>query len=79
MQRYFQPMEGTEAACAENLVQACRKRVTDMHYDVKARQAIAYFASVKSEKLDPAVAKRTTLSYEQYMQVHGEYVKRFLL
>jgi hypothetical protein len=79
MQRFFQPMAGTEAACAETLVAACRKRVTDMHYDVKARQAIAYYASKRGEKLDPAQAKRTTLSFEQYMQVHEEYVKRFLL
>jgi hypothetical protein len=48
---------------------ACRKYVTDMHYESRHQCHIDYYASVRKMSLSKTKARQMTLTREQYLEV----------
>jgi hypothetical protein len=70
MQKYFRPEEGLENQADQVASTACRKYITDMHHKTRVPAHIDYHTSVLGESLFEAQARQTTLTWEQYLDVH---------
>jgi hypothetical protein len=62
MQKFFKPEEGLEQQADRAVHTACRKYVTDMHYESCHQCHIDYYALVRKMSLSKTEARQTTLT-----------------
>ena len=72
MQTYFKCADGFEARADEVLIKACRKRVTDMHHEVKVQAVVTYYGSKLGQRISKLEARQVTLTRSQYIEVQEE-------
>jgi hypothetical protein len=70
MQTFFRCEYGEEERANMCLKNSCKKRVTDMHHEVKHQAVITYYALVLGQKISKEEARRTMLTREQFLEVH---------
>ena len=73
MQTFFRCEEELEEDVAQVLEAACKKRVTDMHHDVKHQAVITYHASVLGTRMEKEEARRTMLTRDQFLSVDEQH------
>jgi hypothetical protein len=69
MQTYFKCEEGAEVRANQVLIKSAKKRVVDMHHEVKYQCAITYSGEKLGRKLDKKRARQITMTREQYIEV----------
>jgi hypothetical protein len=69
MQTFFRCEDGEEERADMCLKNSCKKRVTDMHHEVKHQAVITYYALVLGQKIGKEEARRM-LTCEQLLEVH---------
>jgi hypothetical protein len=72
MQTFFRCEDGEENRVDMCLKNSCKKRVTDMHHEVKHEAVITYYVLVLGQKIDEEEARRTMLTREQFLEVHEQ-------
>ena len=75
MQSFFRPLAGFEERVEDVLKKSCRKRIADMHHEVKHQCVINYYGSKLGQKITIPQAREMELTREQYLQVHGQRQK----
>jgi hypothetical protein len=69
MQTFFRCEDGEEERADMCLRNSCKKRVTDMHHEVKHQAVVTYYALVLGQKISKEEARRTMLTREQFIEV----------
>jgi len=70
MQDYFKVEEGYETRALQVLAKSCRKRITDMRYEVRLQAIIDYCAIYELRKVKKQDARLMHLTREQYLKVN---------
>jgi hypothetical protein len=73
MQTFFRCEYGEEERADMCLKNSCKKRVTDMHHEVKDLVIITYYALVLGQKIEKEEARRAMLTREQFLEVHEQH------
>jgi hypothetical protein len=73
MQTFFRCEDGEEDIADMCLKNSCKKRVTDMHHEVKHQAVITYYTLVLGQNIDNEEARRTILTREQFFEVHEQH------
>ena len=73
MQDFFRCEEGYQERAAVVLAKACKKRITDMHYEARVQAIISYHAIFLGERVTKEAAREKTLTREQYLKVNIQY------
>jgi hypothetical protein len=69
MLKFFKPEERLEQRADRAVHTACRKYITDMHYESRHQCHIDYYALVRKMSLSKTEARQMTLTREQYLEV----------
>jgi hypothetical protein len=70
MQTFFRCEDDKEERADMCLKSSCKKRVTDMHHEVKHQTVITYYALVLGQKIGKEEARRMMLTRKQFLEVH---------
>jgi hypothetical protein len=70
VQTFFKSEDGEEERADMCLKNSCKKRVTNMHHEVKHQAVITYYTLVLGQKIGKEEARRTILTCEQFLEVH---------
>jgi hypothetical protein len=70
MQTFFRCEDGEEERADMCLMNSCKKRVRDMHDEVKHQAVITYYVLVLGQKIGKEEARKTMLTREQFLEVY---------
>jgi hypothetical protein len=76
---FFRCEDGEEERVDMCLKNSCKKRVTDMHHEVKHQAVITYYTLVLGQNIDKEEAKRMMLTHEYQLCFDITYVMFDLL
>jgi hypothetical protein len=73
MQDFYRCDEGSQDRAAVVLAKACKKRITDMHYEARIQAIITYYAIYLGQKIKKEDARGMTLTQEEYLKVNIQH------